>query len=46
MLELRNIQFDVEDNKEILKDVNLKIEERFVAVTDRTAAENRRLQRL
>ncbi len=33
MLELRNIQFDVEDNKEILKDVNLKIEERFVAVT-------------
>lgn len=33
MLELRNIQYDVEDNREILKDVNLKIEERFVAVT-------------
>jgi len=33
MLELRNIQYDVEDNKEILKDINLTIEERFVAVT-------------
>lgn len=33
MLELQNIQYDVEDNKEILKDINLKIEERFVAVT-------------
>ena len=33
MLELQNIQYDVEENKEILKDVNLKIEERFVAVT-------------
>lgn len=33
MLELQNIQYDVEGNKEILKDINLKIEERFVAVT-------------
>lgn len=33
MLELQNIQYDVEDNREILKDINLKIEERFVAVT-------------
>lgn len=33
MLELKNIQYDVEDNKEILKDINLKIEDRFVAVT-------------
>lgn len=33
MLELQNIQYDVEDNKEILKDINLKIEDRFVAVT-------------
>ena len=33
MLELQNVQYDVEENKEILKDINLKIEERFVAVT-------------
>lgn len=33
MLELRNIQYDVEGNKEILKDVSLRIDERFVAVT-------------
>ncbi len=33
MLELRNIQYDVEGNKEILKDISLKIGERFVAVT-------------
>lgn len=33
MLELQNIQYDVEENREILKDINLKIEERFVAVT-------------
>lgn len=33
MLELQNIQYDVEDNKEILKDISLKIEERFVAIT-------------
>ena len=33
MLELQNIQYDVEDNKEILKDINLTIEDRFVAVT-------------
>ncbi len=33
MLELQNIQYDVEGNKEILKNVNLQIKERFVAVT-------------
>lgn len=33
MLELRNIQYEVEGNKEILKDISLKIEERFVALT-------------
>ena len=33
MLELRNIQYDAEDKKEILKEIDLKIEERFVAVT-------------
>ena len=33
MLELQNVQYDVEGNKEILKDINLKIEDRFVAVT-------------
>ena len=33
MLELKNITYEVEDNKEILKDVSLKIEEHFVAVT-------------
>lgn len=33
MLELQNIQYDAEDKKEILKDIDLKIGERFVAVT-------------
>lgn len=33
MLELKNIQYDVENNKEILKDISLKIDERFVAIT-------------
>ncbi len=33
MLELKNIQYNVEDNKEILSDINLTIEDRFVAVT-------------
>ncbi len=36
MLELQNISFSAEENgikKEILKDINLKVEERFVAVT-------------
>lgn len=33
MLELRNIQYQVEGNKEILKNVNLKIDDRFVAIT-------------
>lgn len=33
MLELKNICFDAEDGKGILQDVNLKIEDRFVAIT-------------
>ena len=33
MLELRNIGFEVEDSKEILHDVNLTIDDRFVAIT-------------
>ena len=35
MLELKNISYEVtgEDNKEILKDINLTIDERFVAIT-------------
>ena len=36
MLELRNITYEVEDNqdnKEILKDVSLTIDEHFVAIT-------------
>ena len=36
MLELKNISFEVhtpEQSKEILKDVNLTINERFVAIT-------------
>lgn len=33
MLELKNICYDAEDGKEILQDVNLKIDERFVAIT-------------
>ncbi len=33
MIELKNISYEVEDNKEILKDINLKIDERFVAIT-------------
>lgn len=33
MLELKNIQYQVEGNKEILRDVNLKIDNRFVAIT-------------
>ncbi len=36
MLELKNISYEVsdeQDNKEILKDINLKIDEHFVAVT-------------
>lgn len=34
MLELQNINYNVEDNqKEILKDINLTIDERFVAIT-------------
>ena len=34
MLELKNISYLVEDgNKEIIKDINLTIKERFVAIT-------------
>ena len=36
MLELRNITYEVEDNqdnKEILKNINLKLDDRFVAIT-------------
>lgn len=36
MLELRNISYEVDDNhdnKEILKDVSVKIEDHFVAIT-------------
>ena len=47
MLELRNITYEVEDNqdnKEILKDVSLTIDEHFVA-PDRTVEESPHLQR-
>ena len=33
MLELKNISYEVEDNKEILKDIDLKIDEGFIAIT-------------
>ncbi len=33
MLELKNITYEVEDNKEILRDVNLTVDDRFVAIT-------------
>ncbi len=33
MLELRNICYEVEGNKEILKDISAKIDEHFVAIT-------------
>lgn len=33
MIELKNISYEVEDNKEILKDINLELDERFVAIT-------------
>ena len=45
MLELRNISFaadDAQSHKEILKHINLTIDERFVAVTGPTAAANPR----
>ena len=38
MLELRNISYEVSDdkaeNKEILKNISLKIDEHFVAITE------------
>ncbi len=33
MLELKNISYEVEDKKEILKDISVKIDEHFVAIT-------------
>lgn len=33
MLELRNIQYEVEDNKEILKDINVVFDDGFTAIT-------------
>ena len=33
MLELRNVGYETDDNKEILHDVNLTVQERFVAIT-------------
>lgn len=33
MLELQNISYDAEDGKEILQDISLKIDDRFVAIT-------------
>ncbi len=33
MLELRGVGYEADDGKEILKDVNLKIDDRFVAIT-------------
>ena len=33
MLELKNICYEVEDNKEIIRDVSLQIEDHFVAIT-------------
>ena len=43
MLELRDVSYEVEDGdkeKGILKHINLKIEDRFVAITGQTAAVN------
>ena len=33
MLELKNLSYTVPDGKEIIRNVNLKIDDRFVAVT-------------
>ena len=33
MLELKNICYEVEDNKEIIRDISLQIEDHFVAIT-------------
>ena len=33
MLELRNVGYETDDNKEILHDVYLTVQERFVAIT-------------
>ena len=46
MLELKNISYIVEDDKEILEDVNLSIDDKFVAITGPTAAVNQPSQSL
>ena len=33
MLELRHVGFETDDNKEILRDVSLTVQDRFVAIT-------------
>ena len=33
MLELQNISYMVDDDKEILRDINLAFDEKFVAIT-------------
>lgn len=33
MLELRHVGFETDDNKEILRDINLTVQDRFVAIT-------------
>ena len=38
MLELKNISYIVEGDKEILEDVSLSIDDKFVAIPDQTAA--------
>lgn len=41
MLELQNISYLVDDdNKEILRDINLAFDEKFVAITDRMEVES------
>ena len=45
MLELRNVGYETDDNKEILHDVSLTVQERFVAITGPTAAASPRWPR-
>ena len=33
MLELKHVGFETDDNKEILRDINLTVQDRFVAIT-------------
>lgn len=47
MLELQNISYMVDDdNKEILRDINLAFDEKFVAITGPNEVESPLLQRL